>query len=177
VAPHDSAATSAAPTSSAPTTRGQNSTGPTSGATTSTQPPSVGGCTTNPDVAPTAQGRAYLLAVQAAQPSWNLVTYSLASENGEVHHNDLVEQAVGDRGFLTSLRAISFTGSAAVPADFLTSALDTYVTLLDEAAAHPGYFSAQQRLFAQIDNARAEASGQLRSSLGLPSSNCTVLRP
>lgn len=117
------------------------------------------------------------MAVQAAQPTWNLVTYSLDSEGGNVHHNDLVEQAVADRSFLASLRAITFTGAAAQPASFLESALDTYITLLDQAAAHPGSFSAQQRLFVQINEARAEASGQLRSVLALPASNCTVLRP
>jgi hypothetical protein len=176
------APTTTAPTTTAPTAAQRTAQNPVDPAPEVSAAPqtALGGCSIDPDVATTAQGRAYLLAVQAAQPTWNLVTSSLNSERGEdgdVQQNDLAEQAGADRGFLAGLKAISFTGTAAQPAGYLTSALTTYVSLLDQAAAHPGYFSAQQRIFAQVDEARAEASDQLGTALGLPSSNCTVLRP
>lgn len=134
-------------------------------------------CTTDPSTARDDQGRQYLLALQAAEPSWDAVTASLQREGGDVHRDDVVAQAAADRLFLAGLTAHPFTGSALTPAAHLVATLQAYITLLDTGASQPGYLAAHPDDAGRLDEDRAEASAALRRSLALPASTCDVLRP
>lgn len=140
--------------------------------------PAAAGCPTTPAPASASPAAiAYLQAVDGATPGWNKIDATLASENDITHHNDLLSEITVDTGFRDSLTQIAFPPQIAPDATALTDALDNYIQFLSTAALNHGYLAQHATDDYQLNEARSEASGQLRQDLGLPPSTCRYRRP
>jgi hypothetical protein len=133
------------------------------------------GCVEKVPAGASSEARAYLEAADQAYKGWTLVTRSLESENGLVSVGDLLAQAAADRGFVAGLSKIHFTGAAASDAAQLVNVVQRYDAILIQHSKHPAPLDDSQ--VPTLDNLRAAESSQLRDELGLPQSNCVVLRP
>ena len=138
----------------------------------------VAGCPTAPAPAGASPAAiAYLQAVERSTPGWNKIDATLASENDITHHDDLLSEITVDTGFRNSLTQIAFPPQVAPDATALTDALDSYIQFLSTAALNHGYLAQHATDDYQLNEARSEASGQLRQALGLPPSTCGYRRP
>jgi hypothetical protein len=134
-------------------------------------------CITAPPVGTAPAAVAYLNAVAAATPGWEKVDRSLQQEQGITHADDVLTQLQTDTSFLNALQGIDFPPEAADDAATFTQAVQTYLDVLTNAAADPSYLAQNASEDAQVNEARAEASGRLRTDLNLPASPCTFRRP
>jgi hypothetical protein len=140
--------------------------------------PTLGGCA--PQSAPrgvSAEAVAYLRAANDAIVAWSRVDAALAAEHDIVHRNDLIAQVDADTPFASELIAITFSPAIEPIATRLIDLIEQYDGLLQMAYAHDGFYAAHHAEIGALDEARAEASAQLRSALGLPPSNCRFRRP
>ena len=119
----------------------------------------------------------YMNALNTGYVGWTQVSRSLRAEGGEVHLNDLKNEATTDASFILTVQTITFTGPAAVTAKQYIQVVNAYVNQLTIAVDHYGYYSSNIQEFRQLADARQVLALQLRQELDLPAPSCTVLRP
>ncbi|MFZ0667987.1 MAG: hypothetical protein WAM97_19735 [Acidimicrobiales bacterium] len=125
-----------------------------------------------------AQALKYLNAANAGYQGWQQVTQMIQSNNGGTNLAVLELQSKTDTNFLRQLKAITFTGAAAAPAEQLENDMSSYLSYMAQAESSPSLGS--NALWNAMDNVsdeRADASSALRTALQLPQSSCNVMRP
>lgn len=127
-----------------------------------------------PGASPTA--RQYLADLNASDRAWVAVSNTLA-------HNDLLtpevleRQSAADQAFVTSINKITFDGPVAPVAADYANRIDMYDQLLRVAAQDPSTFNGMRPTIHPLNQARESDAAQMRTDLGLPSSQCAVIRP
>jgi Protein of unknown function (DUF2510) len=134
-------------------------------------------CLDGPTKGPSVAATEYLDAVAAAMPEWMRVDATLAAQNGVVYARDIAGELSADATFLGQLQPITFPVVAAGSGQRLITAVQGYDTLIRAGEAGGGYLSAHRTQESALLQQRSAASGELRQVLGLPPSQCTLLRP
>jgi hypothetical protein len=120
---------------------------------------------------------AYLKALNTGYIGWTQVSRSLQAENGEVHLDDLKNEAATDASLILTVQTIKFSGPVAATAKQYIQVVNEYVSQLVTAVDHYGYYSSNHEQFTELGNARQALAQQMRQDLDLPAGKCTVLRP
>ncbi|SDJ48236.1 hypothetical protein SAMN05444157_3579 [Frankineae bacterium MT45] len=130
-----------------------------------------------PTAAPTAAATGYLAAVAAAMPSWLRVDASLAAHPGQIANRDLGGEVAADQIYLSKLAAITFTSPAAATEKQLATAVGNYDTILTDALGESSYLRDHRSEETDALDRRTAASALIHVELGLPPSQCSLLRP
>ena len=128
-----------------------------------------------------AEGAAYLDAVNADSPGWTKITSEIEANGGQFNAQILEQQSTVDTEFLRQLQSTAFSGPASSYAGQLEAALRTYVSALSTAQTELSQSGtttdALNSVLSAENNARARASADLRSALSLRPSSCVIERP
>jgi hypothetical protein len=158
---------------------GTNSRGSAQGsiAATGGDPATDDDCLDGPTAGPSPAATQYLDAAAAAMPEWMRVDATLAAQNGVVYSRDIAGEVSADTTFLAQLQPIQFPASIAATGQQLITAVRGYDSLITSGESGHGYLAAHFAQETRLLQQRSQASGQLRQVLGLPPSQCTLLRP
>jgi hypothetical protein len=135
-------------------------------------------CTETVPVGASGAATRYLDAVNSDYQTWTQVTRLIEANRFQYNLQILALESTVDARFLGQLQAIPFTGASAGPAAHLETDVSAYVAALAKGRIEIGHSDPTLSAdLGSIDNARAQASATLRSTLGLPPSSCVIDRP